>query len=194
MAAIESGATRFDTPHPDPESAEPPFLEEWLEAQQSFQVLGQSCLAIVAATLHLCLEYLDALYVRGRAATSPSGNWLKGYEKIFLQQCNVSMASGPADLALLEEVVLARNSTQHIDSITYIAAPYRSSDLARYPKPTFISESERELLARLPSSESALLLPTIEVSAEALETVLLQVENFSDWLEQQLALSACRRR
>jgi len=41
---------------PYSEDAEPPFLEEWIEADDSLHVLAYSCVSMLAAALHLYLE------------------------------------------------------------------------------------------------------------------------------------------
>jgi hypothetical protein len=46
---IEAGEEPF-APYYD-ESGEPPYLEEWLEAEESVQVLGRSCISMENASL-----------------------------------------------------------------------------------------------------------------------------------------------
>ena len=48
---IEAEEEPFIPPYS--EDSEPAFLEEWIEADESLQVLGRSCLSMLAATLHL---------------------------------------------------------------------------------------------------------------------------------------------
>ncbi|MBL0206523.1 MAG: hypothetical protein IPP84_00715 [Propionivibrio sp.] len=41
---------------PYSEDGEPPFLEEWVEADESLQVLGSACLSMLAATVKLYFQ------------------------------------------------------------------------------------------------------------------------------------------
>jgi hypothetical protein len=48
---IEAGEDPFVPPYS--EDGEPAFLDEWIEADESLQVLGYSCISMLAAALHL---------------------------------------------------------------------------------------------------------------------------------------------
>jgi hypothetical protein len=41
---------------PYSEDGEPPFLEEWIEADESLHILAYSCVSMLAAAMHLYLE------------------------------------------------------------------------------------------------------------------------------------------
>ena len=51
---IETGEEPFVPPYSG--GSEPPFLEEWLEADESLHVLAYSCISMLAASLHLYLK------------------------------------------------------------------------------------------------------------------------------------------
>ena len=51
---IQVGDEPFDNP-PYDESGEPPYLEEWQEADEALEFIGQACLSYVASTPHLVL-------------------------------------------------------------------------------------------------------------------------------------------
>jgi hypothetical protein len=193
LVAIESRLPPFDAPDGDPDRDEPPYYAEWEEAEKSLQFIGQSCLSMACATLHLYLDHVDVIYVRHHLAEPPKGNWVRGYSEIFEAHADVAASSSPVDMNLLEEVVLTRNSTQHAEDITALTASYRETDLKRYPNPTFISESERQLIDSFSQLESTFLLPTITVDALSLEKVLVAIEQLANWLEPQLAEALQRR-
>ncbi len=51
---------------PYSEEGEPPFLDEWMRADESLEVLGQMCISMLSNTLHLYIKesinQLHALY------------------------------------------------------------------------------------------------------------------------------------
>lgn len=51
---IEAEEEPFVPPYS--EDGEPPFLEEWLEADESLHVVAYSCVSMLAAALHLYFE------------------------------------------------------------------------------------------------------------------------------------------
>ncbi|WP_307521472.1 hypothetical protein [Pseudomonas sp. W2I6] len=51
---IENEEAPFIPPYS--EDGEPAYLNEWLEADSSVQVLGSACLSMIAASLHLYLK------------------------------------------------------------------------------------------------------------------------------------------
>ena len=54
---IEAKEVPFDKP-PYSEGPEPPYLEEWMEAETGAEVLGQSCVSLLSDTLKLYFETL----------------------------------------------------------------------------------------------------------------------------------------
>ena len=97
------------------EDDEPPYLNEWVEASESLQVLGYSCLSMLAAALHLYLETWtkQLVPVGGAFKKEFKKGWFNGYRAYFSVRLNIQFDQAPADLTLLEEVILARNRFQH---------------------------------------------------------------------------------
>jgi len=52
---IEDAEEPFDTYQYD-EIEEPPFLEEWIDAGEALDVLGQSCISMLSSSLHLYIQ------------------------------------------------------------------------------------------------------------------------------------------
>jgi hypothetical protein len=54
---IEASEEPFEPPpYDEGESTEPPFLEEWMEASESLDVLGQMCISMLSSSLRLYLQ------------------------------------------------------------------------------------------------------------------------------------------
>ncbi len=75
---IEDGEDPFEPPPFDPETAtdfDPPFLEEWQEADESLNIQGQAALKLVHGALH---DYLKAFVDLYQVPLTASGkNWLE---------------------------------------------------------------------------------------------------------------------
>ncbi len=183
---IEAEEEPFIPPYS--EDGEPAFLEEWLEAEDSLQALGHSCLSMLAATLHLYFKTWEGqigITVDESLKPEFKKSWLNGYKAYFARHVRIRFEDGPANLAVLEEVVLARNRIQHPESIASHNTHYSNDDLRKFPHPFFLADHERSLLAKVGEDETMWFTPlAIHVSSERLFAALDEVERFAEWLEQ----------
>src|SRR6266536_5709667 len=111
---------------PYSEEGEPTFLDEWIKADESLEVLGQMCISMLANNLHLYIKesinQLHALYRTdvGRPKDNKAAfklGWINGYRLFFREKLNIEWEKSPSNLQLLEEIFLARNSAQHANAI-----------------------------------------------------------------------------
>ena len=91
----------------------------------------------------------------------------------------------PANFAIIEQVILARNSAHHTKHIASIGANHSESDLKKYPIPFFLGETEKQSLLNWPDMPSWLN-PDITVTRETLFEAITEVEKLGDWMEVQL--------
>ncbi len=182
---IEAEEEPFVPPYS--EDGEPPFLDEWLEAEESLQVLGRSCISMLAATFHLYFKAWErqiGIPVDASLKTEFKNGWLNGYRAYFARHLRIRFEDSPANLAVLEEVVLARNRIQHPDSITTDSSHYSDDDLRKLTHPFFVDDNEVSLFSEGEEGERAWLMPpAIRVTSEKFFTALSEVERFADWLE-----------
>jgi hypothetical protein len=183
---IEAGEDPFVPPYS--EDGEPPYLEEWLEADESLQILGQTCISMLSASFHLYFTTWE--HHLGKPVPEPLKSvfkkygWFNGYKAYFATNFQVNFESSGCNLQLLEELVLARNRVQHPESITSRSTSYSTNDLKKLPGPFFVSEREAELMVDADNGERAWLVPpTITVTEEKLKAALAEVRRFSEWLE-----------
>lgn len=183
---IEAEEEPFIPPYS--EDGEPPFLEEWVEAEESLQVLGRSCISMLAATLHLYFKTWErqiGISVDESLKPEFKKGWLNGYRAYFARHVRIRFENGPVNLSILEEVVLARNRIQHPESITSHSSHYSDDDLQKLPHPFFLDEREQSFLAEVEEGERTWLMPpTIHISSERLFTALAEVARFAEWMEQ----------
>lgn len=184
---IEAEEEPFVPPYSD--DPEPAFLSEWLEAEESLQVIGRTCISILSASFHLYLKTWEHQLGVPRDDSCKSafkrGGWFNGYKAYFHRQFGVNFENSPCNLSLLEEVVLARNRVQHPESIATHSSYYSGDDLKKLPRPFFIDDRDCELLDEMEEGErSWLIRPTIHVSPKKLKEAVSEVARFAEWLEQ----------
>jgi len=182
---IEAEVEPFIAPYS--EDPEPPFLDEWLEAEESLQVLRRTCISMLAAVFHLYFKAwerqveipVDDMLKK----TEFKNGWLNGYKAYFAIHFQIRFEDSPVDLAILEEIVLARNRIQHPESITTDSTYYSNSDLNKLPHPFFIDGNDDSFFGDIEASERAwLMAPPIRVTSEKLFTALSEVEKFAEWM------------
>jgi len=186
---IEAHEEPFVPPYS--EDDEPPFLEEWLEADESLHVLAYACVSMLAAALHLYLEsWVRQSGVAVEESLKPlfkkSGS-LAGYNAHFTKRFNIAFSAGPANLKLLEEVVLVRNRIEHPPSIADQKTQYSASDLRKLRHPFFVDKTEMALLGYSgEETEPRFMLPTVHVSEAQLLAAVAEVERFSSWFDPNI--------
>jgi hypothetical protein len=187
---IEAEEEPFVPPYS--EDGEPPFLEEWLEADESLHVLAYSCVSMLAAALHLYLEtWVKQSGVPVDESLKKSvfkkSGWFAGYKAHFAQHFKIDFEAGPANLGMLEEVVLARNRIEHPSSITSRRTQYADADLKKLRHPFFVDEREAALLADADEGEKLWFIPpTLHVTEEQLLAAVSEVERFAEWFESEI--------
>ncbi len=183
---IEAEEEPFIPPYS--EDSEPAFLSEWLEAEESLQVIGRTCISMLSASFHLYFKTWERQFGRSADDSCHSAfkrGWFNGYKAYFLQKYNIRFENSPCDLRLLEELVLARNRVQHPESITDQSSRYSNDDLKKLPSPFFIDNRERALLAEMEEGERSWLMPpTIHVTQDKLKAAISEIARFAEWLEE----------
>ncbi len=112
--------------------------------------------------------------------------WINGYRVLFRDHLGIDWAQGPSDLRILEEIVLARNTSQHPDSITTLHVKQSKKHAAQYPRSFFADEFE--LLAwgdRNAHSAEQFWPIRLNVTRDKLLAAIDEVERFCDWLDEQ---------
>lgn len=183
---IEDGLPPFDDP-PYSEDPEPPFMAEWSDADTALVVLGRSCVSLLSASLKLYFKTWEK-ELRVKWENKEKGKaWRKGFADGYLSALGhalgIDLTDCPADLAVIEQVFLARNRDQHPDSIHSMKVTHSSSDRAKHPNPFFISESERAMSLESELGDISFMSPSVHVDREMLHRAIAEAENLVDWLE-----------
>lgn len=189
MHKIEAEEPPFDNP-PYSEDGEPPYLEEWMQANEGLEVLGRTCLSMLSPSLQLYFKTweteLGVRWEEGERDRAFRKGILKGYQKCFGEVLGLSWDNCPADFELIEQITLARNRDQHPEHISSMRVDHAPKDLAKHPRPFFVSETERKMYLD-PEMEGAFWMsPAVHVSREALLTAIEEVEKLAEWLEEPM--------
>jgi len=154
------------------------------------------CISFLAATLHWYIEGSiseinttlgrDIGRDREKYRTAFKQGRINGYRAVFREELNIEWEKGPSDLGLLEQIILARNSSQHPLTIATLSVYQSEEDARKYPRAFFADEAELELFGGADESEGLMMPCRLEITKEKLFAAIAEVDAFAAWLEQQL--------
>jgi hypothetical protein len=91
---IENSEGGFDSSGWDPESWDgtPPFPEEWQEADEAINLLGQACLSLIQSALK---EYLDGCVALTNRKPQRKGkeSWFDAYRRFFDEELKIDWSN-----------------------------------------------------------------------------------------------------
>jgi hypothetical protein len=182
---IDVSEEPFDSSSYDPDTVtgEPSFLDEWLEADESLNLVGQAALTLVQNSLK---EYIDGFMLDStpiKEVKLRKGNWFQARKSFFLQAYAIDWDKSPIPVVELEEINLARNDIQHTDKLFGIFGLTRRQNeehRTRFPRGLFVHEIDRQLAAE--SADASL--GRIYVTKEKLREAIRRVERFCEYLEE----------
>jgi len=185
---IEDGHPPFDNP-PYSEDPEPAYLEEWMDAEASVEVLGLASISMLSDSLKLYLNTL-AERVIGFSFKNPKVAFRYGFLPAYFDALGEILATDwsdcPVDRALIEQIVLVRNRGQHGGDLTSFTVTHDRSMMEKHPRPFFVSDGELSMLTSEDGSLGSLLLPTVRVSAAGLERAIQEVDALADWIDGRM--------
>lgn len=185
--AIENKQEPYIPPYS--EDGEPPFIEEWMYAEQGVENVGHACISMLSSSLQLFLKSwvtrLENADVMKFNANFKKKGWFNGYKQIF-NELELPLSQCGANLDLIEQITLARNRVQHPEELTQLRIDHSESDLKRFPKPFFAHETELKMASRDgDGSATWWLRPSVKSSKEKIFDAINQVELLCAWLEQE---------
>lgn len=181
-------------PRGDPESySEPPFLTEWIEADEKLRLQRQLCLSVLQRTL---VEFMNSVIARHPhfPKNKPDDrNWFKTYQRWFLDELRIDWMQSGADLKMLEELTHARNSVQHggeklhkkdgvYDSHSLVKRQGKNY-VERFPDGVFVDQEEKarwKVLGMGPEANQ------IDFPPETLELTLQQIDVLCKFIDASL--------
>lgn len=151
---IDGGEAPYQPPpfDPDTDDPEPPFLDEWIEAEEFQDIIGQACISII----HSCLkDYLDGVIERSGITVEAEKfmsrrrnrvrreSWFGRYLALFADAYSIDWTQCPIPREALEEINLARNDIQHGRPALSLGRYQNEHHKERFPSGLFIHDYER---------------------------------------------------
>lgn len=184
---IESNEAPFDSP-PYSEDGEPAFLNEWLQADVQIEVIGRASVSLLSEALKQFFVNLERCTLPGNRPCSKASRkafedgFLAGYRACFADAFGIDWAACPADLAVVEQVILARNRAQHND-LVLDHIQLDDATRSKFPRPFFMRPDESTLDNCGPS---IFMNPTLHINRETLLEAIANVERLSAWLQESI--------
>jgi hypothetical protein len=182
-SAIENEEEPYVPPYS--EDGEPPFLDEWMEAKTGLSSVGYSALSMLSSSLKLYLEEwtLRIENPQQKFSRKHERGWFHAYKRIS-EDAGLVFDNCPADLDLIEQVVLVRNLTQHPEDLARMEIQHSKKNIERYPNSVFFSDQEARMLKE-GYLFSSWMSPQVFVNESRLRQAVHNVESLCSWLESQ---------
>jgi len=185
--AIENEEKPYIPPYS--EDGEPPFLDEWMEAEQGVDTVGHACISMLSSSLQLFLKAWVSRFEQEHGmrfnANFKKKGWFDGYKQIFMQ-LKLPLSQCTVDFDVIEQVTLARNRVQHPEDLTDLRVNHSENDLKRFPNPFFANETEIAMAIHDDDdSVTWWLKPAVKPTREKTLAAIDQVEALCCWLEEE---------
>ena len=113
--------------------------------------------------------------------------FLHGYQACFAEALRISWDSCPANLAIVEQVTLARNLDQHPETNSTFDLSHSKKDFRKFPRP-FVGDDFAAGSYNDPDAMGRWWLgPRLRVPAEKLLEAIDQADLLATWLAEQVA-------
>jgi hypothetical protein len=183
---IHAGAPPFDNPPLD-DSGEPPFLGEWWQADVEQELVGRACVSMHSEAL----KQFFMTWERQIGGTPPrcqldfktefKKGFVAGYIGCFGEALSFTPSDCPADLSVIEQVVLARNRVQHF-GVIWPNVQHDEDTRSKFPRPFFAREEE----AWPDDGSSSFFGPLIHIDRNNLFRAIGEVEKLGSWLQSRI--------
>lgn len=190
---IEAGDEPYEPPYFDPETDDPadePFQEEWSRNRTGIDLIGATCVSMLSESLKVYFTTWEKeLGVECQKALKKDfneGGFIRGYRECFGQHLKTDWSDCPADFAVLEQVVLARNDTLHVGHIFTMAPAHGATTRRKYPSPFFARGREVGSMPIEDAEATFWFFPRLSVSRDGLFEAVRHVELLAEWMEERL--------
>lgn len=183
---IEAKAPPFNDP-PYSEDGEPAFLTEWLDAETGADLLSQTCVSLLSDTLKLYFNTLQAEigFAFDQGGKAFKRGFVAAYREALGEVFETDWSDCPVRFAVIEQVVLARNLSQHGGHLTSFHMSHDASTLRQHPQPFFASPQEAQAW-KDSGGQNSFLTPSVKITRERLFEAIEEVEQLGDWLDTRL--------
>lgn len=184
---IEEEVRPWEPPYfnPDTDDPEPAFLAEWIQADQTRELVGLLSVSLLADTLSLYFVELEReigiafVDQKERAALFKLGK-VEAYRQIIEHVMGDAFKYCPVRFDVIEQVILARNDFAHGQDFISFQTTHNQRTVERHPNPFFTNANEHLVDGDMPEWRRL----TIEVSREKLMAAIDEVEKLADWVHR----------
>jgi hypothetical protein len=183
---IESEEGDWEPPqfNPDTDDGEPPFLAEWLQAEQTRELVGMLAVSLLSDTLKLYFEMMEKelrvqfTSIKERKATFKKHGFVEVYRQMLETITGAAYANCPVDFAMIEQVVLTRNAVAHNDDFFSFRTKHTEKTLKKHSNPFFVDDAAATTPGARPSYAPLM----VEVSEAKIMRTVDEVEKLADWV------------
>ena len=127
------------------ESGEPQFMYEWAQAKDGIEAIGLASISMLSSALQFYMNgWLDRIEAKSQVEPykrQGKKGWFHALKDAMVHH-GVDFSQCPVDIDVLEQMVLARNRTQHSEDITSNSVTHLERDLKRFQSPVFVNSSD----------------------------------------------------
>jgi hypothetical protein len=189
QSQIENGDSPFDDP-PYSEDPEPAFLEEWQNASMGIDMVGQSSVSLLSDALKLYFNTLQKRVIGFKfdkvETNAPKLGFVAMYKSALGEILDTDWSDCPAQFDVFEQVVLARNRSQHGSDLVSQHVLHDPDTLRKHPTPFFAEDWELKSWKESGGKEDSFFAPTIKVTQEKLFAATFEIEKLADWIEGRM--------
>lgn len=184
---IEEEVRPWERPYfnPDTDDPEPAFLAEWMQADQTRELVGMLAVSLLADTLSLYFVELEReigiafVDQKERTALFKLGK-VEAYRQIIEHVMGDAFKYCPVRFDVIEQVILARNDFAHGQDFISFQTTHNQRTVERHPNPFFTNANEHLVDGDMPEWRRL----TIEVSREKLMAAIDEVQKLADWVHR----------
>ncbi len=136
--------------NPDFDDCAPPFIDEWLDANLSINVVGLSCLSMLSNSLKAFLAETERhfgyklLTNNSKKKTFKKG-FLNGYKTVLGDVLSTNWSDCPVNFDIIEQIILARNDVEHSGDITSFRPSHGKKAIKKHPDLFFKNDSASDV-------------------------------------------------
>jgi len=171
--------------NPETDDPEPPFLDDWMQAEQTRELVGLLAVSLLSDTLKLYFVELEqriglVFTEKKEQKALFKQDFVEAYRQILECIMGDTYATCPVRFDLIEQVVLARNDFAHNTELLTFQTRHNKQTLEKHPNPFFV-ETFYPPDSGEPSPWKTI---KVEVSRDKLMMAIEEVEKLADWVQQ----------
>jgi hypothetical protein len=186
--AIYNENPPFELPPSLEVDGEPPFLDEWFNADLSIDMIGLTSVSLLSDSLKIYFETLRREVLRVDFAEKEpfKKGFVLPYKVALADHLCVDWSEEGVDFEIIEQVVLARNDAQHSKKLQDIKPDHTSKTVERFPDPVFSQGFETEMMIQTKSAGRFGFSPSVHVEQNSLFRAIAEIEKLAEVIDKKV--------